>query len=78
MIHSLKIEQRWFDRIMDGTKTAELRLNDRDFQAGDTLNLTAPDGRFVEVDITHVLNEVDGLYSDYAILSFLPVGARYL
>ena len=74
MHHELKIEKRWLDRIITGEKRAELRLNDRDFQAGDTMGLTAPNGEAVGVVITHVLSEVDGLYSDYAILSFKWLG----
>ncbi len=37
MEHELKIEKRYLDRIFDGTKTCEVRLNDRDYQVGDTI-----------------------------------------
>lgn len=37
--HYLKSRDMWFDRVVDGTKTAELRKHDRDFQVGDTLVL---------------------------------------
>ena len=35
MKHRIKIERKWFDRIIDGQKTFEVRLNDRDYQVGD-------------------------------------------
>jgi len=41
MIHELKIEPRYLERIKRGEKTAELRINDRDYQVGDTLHLYA-------------------------------------
>lgn len=39
MKHELKIWPQYFCRIMDGTKTFEVRNNDRGFQAGDTVLL---------------------------------------
>ena len=35
--HILKIKREFFERIVDGKKTHELRLNDRDYQVGDIL-----------------------------------------
>jgi hypothetical protein len=39
MEHELKTWPIYFDRIEDGSKTFEIRRNDRGFQAGDTLRL---------------------------------------
>lgn len=39
MIHELKTEQPFFDEIFKGTKTFEIRENDRDFKVGDVLVL---------------------------------------
>jgi hypothetical protein len=39
MLHVLKTWPDYFDRIEDGTKTFEIRRNDRGFQTGDTLRL---------------------------------------
>lgn len=37
--HELKVEPPHFDALMDGSKTFEVRKNDRGFQAGDALKL---------------------------------------
>ncbi|TDE03437.1 DUF3850 domain-containing protein [Jiangella asiatica] len=39
MIHELKTVPPWFERIVEGEKTVEVRKDDRDFQTGDTLRL---------------------------------------
>lgn len=38
-IHHLKTTDRYFDAVEDGSKTFEVRLNDRAFQTGDVLVL---------------------------------------
>ncbi|MGN2371913.1 ASCH/PUA domain-containing protein [Clostridium cagae] len=38
-IHELKILPKYFNAVLDGTKTFELRKNDRGFEVGDTLVL---------------------------------------
>lgn len=38
-IHHLKTVQPWFDYVVSGKKTFEVRKNDRDFRAGDILIL---------------------------------------
>lgn len=36
-IHHIKIERKYADRVIDGSKTFEVRKNDRDYQAGDSV-----------------------------------------
>lgn len=38
-VHRLKTKAPYFQQVRAGLKTAELRLNDREFQAGDVLEL---------------------------------------
>ena len=37
--HKLKIQEPWASRVRSGQKRAEIRKHDRDFQAGDLLEL---------------------------------------
>ena len=37
--HVLKVDAPYFDALLDGSKTFEVRKNDRGYQAGDTLVL---------------------------------------
>lgn len=43
MLHELKADPDLFARLADGSKTFEIRLNDRGFQAGDELVIRAYD-----------------------------------
>jgi hypothetical protein len=63
VLHHLKIWPKHFDDIANGRRTAELRIDDRHYKAGDfaTLEVFDPitgkyDGRGVTVEITHVLS----------------------
>jgi hypothetical protein len=87
MTHSLKTDPIVFQAVFDGSKTHEIRLNDRDFRVGDTLNLIETEssgdamragarlkytGRAVEKRVSHVLSGY-GLHPDWVILSFAAV-----
>ena len=37
MKHELKIEPEYFDNLISGRKKSVIRLNDRDYQVGDTI-----------------------------------------
>jgi len=75
--HTVKVLPIWYERLDSGSKTCEIRKNDRDYQTGDWLELvyfnpdkpnhevTYPVLKFV---ITHVLNGF-GLEPGYCALS---------
>ena len=63
MVHQLKIEKEFFEDIIDGNKTFELRVNDRDFRVGDILGLNVIDENGKETgwctlaEVTYILDE---------------------
>ncbi|QUE26346.1 ASC-1 transcription coactivator [Gordonia phage Neobush] len=74
MIHELKIDEQWYHHVRDLTKNVEVRIHDRDYQAGDTLVLRVESKGWlprVERRITHVLpaSLVVGLAPGYVALS---------
>jgi len=80
-IHELRTVQPYFDQVVTGKKTAEIRFNDRNFGDGDYLLLRefhVPtkhySGRAVCVKVTDVLSESEYLKEGYVMLSFLFLG----
>lgn len=79
MIHQLKTWPIYFDSVKRGEKTFELRTNDRNFLAGDTVILRRFDpttqeytGEKIEAYVPYVLYGKDismGLKEDFCILS---------
>ncbi|HCR1849330.1 TPA: DUF3850 domain-containing protein [Enterobacter roggenkampii] len=76
--HNLKIWPEYFAAVRDGLKRAELRWNDREYQAGDILDLCEWDpneeaftGDFISVTVTHVA-ELGQWMPGYVLLSFAP------
>lgn len=74
-IHQLKTMTPFFEEVMAGTKTFELRKNDRDFRVGDILILKEylPEtkvfsGMEVRRQITYILSSFTGLEAGYVIL----------
>lgn len=79
-IHDLKTIQPYFNAVIDGRKTAELRKDDRNFQVGDLLKLqeycptNGYSGREVMRKITHVVRDYSlALVGGYAMLSIIPI-----
>lgn len=62
MNHKIKTVKPFFQHVLDGIKTFELRENDRGYQAGDTLELVEVDelsirtGRTAIYEVTYVLS----------------------
>ena len=74
--HWLKILPQYFAQVVAGTKTAELRYNDRAFAAGEEMLLrewseqTEFTGREVRVLITDVLEYPEALRPGWVMISF--------
>ncbi|SKF66674.1 Domain of Uncharacterised Function with PDB structure [Mycobacteroides abscessus subsp. bolletii] len=68
--HYLKIDSHWYGLLRDGTKTHEVRLDDRDYQKGDLIRFKVADvyqhGHWT---VTHVLKHVPGIEAGYVVLS---------
>lgn len=75
-VHKLKIKSEHFSDVINKTKTAEIRYNDRNYQVGDILILNEIDengvftGNNCVVIVTHVLNDNQYLQNGYVMLSF--------
>ncbi|WP_258111944.1 DUF4406 domain-containing protein [Alicyclobacillus sp. SP_1] len=74
-MHGLKIWPEFFAPVLSGHKTVELRQHDRDYQAGDILDLNEVDkdtglktGRSVQRYVTHVHTGL-GVAEGYVALS---------
>ncbi|WP_080190236.1 DUF3850 domain-containing protein [Salmonella enterica] len=72
-VHELKIYPQYFADVKVGVKRAELRLNDRNYRAGDVLRLCEYNAReltgaVVDVDVTHVA-DVGYWCPGYVVLS---------
>lgn len=85
MTHSLKILPQYFDAVVSGNKTFEIRENDREFSKGDYLALNEWEqtssvgghytGRSCIVFVDYILygaEGIPGLDEDYALMSIKP------
>lgn len=84
MIHALKIEQQYFEEVAAGRKTFELRVNDREYEAGDFLALneiqadkTVPGrlaytGRSCLVEVDYILQDEQYLQPGYVCMAIKP------
>ncbi len=64
MKHQLKIKPEYYERIKDGSKTCEIRFNDRDYHRGDVICFDV-----LEYEITDVLRFPEGLKDGFVALS---------
>jgi len=81
-IHELKIESQYLNAIISREKTFEIRLNDRDYEVNDILNLKGCDngvytgvGAVVEVTYAH---EGLGLQEGYIAMSIECISSDIL
>ncbi|CTP96822.1 DUF3850 domain-containing protein [Escherichia coli] len=79
-IHQLKIAPKYFNAVVAGQKTAELRKDDRGYKVGDVLSLCewkhgVFTGRKWAAVISHVLpvNDVMAVSEKWVMLSIRPL-----
>lgn len=89
-IHTIKSWPRFFEPICAGTRTHELRRNDRGYAVGDLADLHEFDphaqtftGRTARAEITSITSTVEpcavsgeALHPDFCILSIRLVGTK--
>ena len=82
--HKLKIKSEHFSDVINKTKTAEIRYNDRNYQVGDILILNEIDengiftGNKCVVTVTHILDNNQYLQAGYVMLSFHMLNSDFL
>lgn len=82
-IHTLKIVQPYFDAVVSGEKTVELRKDDRGYGVGDILVLREYDpatdtysGKQVERRVTHVVHGGEWLTDGHCAMSIRKIEPR--
>lgn len=73
MIHELKTLPEYFKAVADGSKTFEVRKNDRPFHVGDFLALNEYEkgdytGRCLIVRVTYILNDQKYCKNGYSVI----------
>lgn len=60
-VHKLKIEDVYYDQIIDGAKKFEVRYNDRGYQNGDHVKFFERDGSFERNGLWEIIYVHSGL-----------------
>lgn len=77
MLHTLKIQSKYFVDVISGLKTFEIRKNDRDYEIGDVLELEEIDTDFEYTggscyrEVTYITDyaQQDG----YIVMGIVPI-----
>ena len=77
MIHELKIYPDFFNAVVSGEKTFEIREKDRPFNKGDLLALNEYDGQYYTgnsclVFIDYILNDAEYCKKDMVVMAIKP------
>lgn len=80
MTHYLKIIPEFFNLIVSGQKTCEVRYNDREYRVGDILLLREYDylncsytGRSFLCRVTHILDSSDYCKQGFVVMSIKAI-----
>ena len=84
-IHRVKCFNRWFNEVTSGLKMFEVRRNDRDYQAGDLIELNETKdgeytGRAAMFEAAYILQSSefpDGIKDGFVIIGLKPVTGIY-
>lgn len=82
MIHELKIQGDYFEKVVDLEKRFEVRKNDRNFQTGDFVALNEIDeagaytGRSTLMQITYILDNDEYCKEGMVIMTIEPCQVR--
>ena len=60
-VHLIKIEDVYYDQIIDGSKKFEVRYNDRGYQTGDHIKFHRPIGRIEREGLWEIIYVHSGL-----------------
>ena len=80
-IHILKIKDKYYQDLIRGRKSFELRKNDRDYKVGDLIHFVGINGEEYNYNvyiIVYVLKDVPeyGLDKDYCILGIKKLDTK--
>ena len=81
MIHELKITPEYFETVLSGEKSFEIRKNDRPFHKGDLLALNEFDGQYWTgnsclVYIDYILDDPEYVKKDMVVMAIKPCSVR--
>jgi len=74
MIHNLKIEEKYLNAIKNGSKTFEIRYNDRGYQVGDILVFQDPreESEKYIVLVTFIIDDERFCKENFVVMSIKP------
>ena len=79
--HEVKLAASYYEDVVSGKKSFELRKNDRGYKQGDSLKMLEfkdgkHTGRTIEADIIYMLEDYTGLAEGYCILGIRVTGCN--
>jgi hypothetical protein len=66
-IHTLKLDEKYYNLLVSKKKRFEYRFNDRDYQVGDYLDLECSNGRGMRCVVRYILSDFPAL-NGYVIM----------